>query len=69
MIPIEIYVNNKIVVRKSNQTHKYNFNEPSNNYNEISSGYQNGDQNCLNIKDEKEAFFARKQYENMTRPE
>lgn len=58
-----------IFVRKNNQTHKYNFNESSTNYNEVSSGYQNGDQNCLNIKDEKEAFFARKQYENLSRPE
>lgn len=56
-----------IFVRKSSQSQKYSFNEPSNNYNEISSGYQN-DNNIPSIKDEKEAFFARKQYENMTRP-
>ncbi|XP_025423903.1 ADP-ribosylation factor GTPase-activating protein 1 isoform X2 [Sipha flava] len=53
---------------KSNQSQKYSFNESSTNYNEISSGYQN-DVNIPNIKDEKEAFFARKQYENMTKPE
>ncbi|XP_026818216.1 ADP-ribosylation factor GTPase-activating protein 1-like isoform X1 [Rhopalosiphum maidis] len=52
---------------KGNQSQKYNFNEPSTNYNELSSGYQN-DVNIPNIKDEKEAFFARKQYENMTKP-
>lgn len=59
----------KIIVRKNNHTQKYSFNEPSTNYREASSGYQNDSQNSLNIKDEKEAFFARKQYENMTRPE
>lgn len=54
--------------RKSTQSQKYNFNESSNNYSETSSGYQN-DVTSPSIKDEKEAFFARKQYENMTRPE
>lgn len=55
--------------RKSNQSQKYNFNESSpTDYNESSSGYQN-DINTQNIKDEKAAFFARKQYENLTRPE
>lgn len=57
-----------IFVRKSNQSQKYSFNELSTNYNETNSGYQN-DVNIPTIKDEKEAFFARKQYENMTRPE
>jgi len=55
--------------RKSNQSQKYNFNETTTtDYNESNSGYQN-DVIGSNVKDEKEAFFARKQYENMTRPE
>lgn len=58
-----------VFVRKSNnQSQKYSFNESITNYNDISSGYQS-DAISPNIKDEKEAFFARKQYENMTRPE
>lgn len=55
-------------IRMSNQTQKYNFNETSTNYTEASSGYQN-DITSSTVKDEKEAYFARKQYENMTRPE
>lgn len=57
-----------ISIRTSNQSQRYNFNEPSTTYNETNSGYQN-DVVSPSIKDEKEAFFARKQYENMTRPE
>jgi len=54
---------------KSNQSQKYNFNETTTtDYNESNSGYQN-DVIGSNVKDEKEAFFARKQYENMTRPD
>lgn len=53
--------------RKSNQPQK-SFTESSPNYSEVTSGYQN-DINSQNIKDEKAAFFARKQYENLTRPE
>lgn len=56
------------IFRKSNQSQKYSFNDSSTNYNNTSSGYQN-DVSSPNIKDEKEAFFARKQYENMARPE
>jgi len=59
----------RFCVRKSNQSQKQTFNEPSTNtYNETSSGYQNDIINPT-IKDEKEAYFARRQYENMTRPE
>lgn len=57
-------------VRKSNQSQKQTFNEPSSNaYNEISSCYQNDIISPTAIRDEKEAYFARKQYENMSRPE
>lgn len=55
-------------IRMSNQSQKYNFNESSTNYNGTSSGYQN-EVTSSAVKDEKEAYFARKQYENMTRPE
>ncbi|XP_050432916.1 ADP-ribosylation factor GTPase-activating protein 1 isoform X2 [Adelges cooleyi] len=54
---------------KASHAQSYSFNEPSTNYSEVSSGYQNDAILSQSVKDEKEAYFAKKQYENATRPD